>query len=106
MGFPVNWVALIMRCVSTVRFSIMVNGNPYHDFSPHRGLRQGDPLSPYLFILCGEVLSAMIRNVVASSSLHGLKIARSAPTVSHLLFADDSIIFARATPQEATVIKD
>src|ERR1044072_2529629 len=101
MGFPVHWVSLIMRCVSTVSFSIMVNGQPHHNYSPHRGLRQGDPLSPYLFNICSEVFSSMIRHAVEESALHGMKVDRTAPQISHFLFADDSIIFARATIEEA-----
>lgn len=67
MGFPPSWVSLIMSCVTSVRFSIMLNGNPQPSFAPFRGLRQGDPLSPYLFILCGEVFSALIEKRVASN---------------------------------------
>ncbi|XP_057426337.1 uncharacterized protein LOC130719745 [Lotus japonicus] len=105
MGFPTHWVTLIMNCVSSVDFSIMLNGNPQPVFSPLRGLRQGDPLSPYLFILCGEVFSALIQRSIYVSSLHGIKIAKYAPVFSHLLFADDGIIFAKATNQEAEVVK-
>ncbi|XP_057444459.1 uncharacterized protein LOC130736674 [Lotus japonicus] len=104
MGFPINWVNLIMSCVNSVTFSIMVNGNPQPTFAPHRGLRQGDPLSPYLFILCGEVFSALIQKSILTSSLHGIKISRSAPVISHLLFADDSILFAKASVQEAECV--
>ncbi|XP_057452170.1 uncharacterized protein LOC130743990 [Lotus japonicus] len=106
MGFPLCWVNLIMRCVSSVSFSILLNGNRQAPFAPHRGLRQGDPLLPYLFILCGEVFSAMINKAVLNSSLHGVKISRSAPVISHLLFADDSVIFARADVQEAECIRN
>lgn len=56
MGFPISWVSLIMRCVNTMSFVLRVNGNPHRKFSPYRGLRQGDLLSPYLFILCVEAL--------------------------------------------------
>src|ERR1044072_3960310 len=70
MGFPENWVNLIMECITTVSFSIMLNGSPQTPFTPHRGLRQGDPLSPYLFILFGEVLTAMINKAIIDSSLH------------------------------------
>ncbi|XP_057452127.1 uncharacterized protein LOC130743933 [Lotus japonicus] len=106
MGFPHNWVNLIMSCVSTVSFSIMLNGNPQENFVPNRGLRQGDPLSPYLFILCGEVFSALINRSIASKALSGIKIARNAPVISHLLFVDDSILFGRATVQEAECLKE
>ncbi|XP_057425990.1 uncharacterized protein LOC130719383 [Lotus japonicus] len=106
MGFPPNWVTLIMGCVTTVNFSIMLNGAPQAPFVPQRGLRQGDPLSPYLFILCGEVFSSLINKVVMSAALHGIKVARSAPVISHLLFADDSIIFARSTREEMECVKN
>ena len=100
MGFPTHWISLISRCVSTVSFSILLKGFPCKPFNPERGLRHGDPLSPYLFILCVQVLSGLIIKAQERKALHGIKIARNAPEISHLLFVDDSIFFIRATRQE------
>lgn len=86
MGFPINLVNTIMRCVSTVSFSILINGQPSNDFTPHRGLRQGDPLSPYLFIICAEVLSGLIAKGQADGHIHGIQITNTALAISHLFF--------------------
>lgn len=72
---------------------------------PKRGLRQGDPLSPYLFLLCVEGLSNILDRAINSGDLHGYRIAPSAPSVSHLLFADDSFLFFKGTTEEAHKIK-
>jgi hypothetical protein len=69
---------------------------------PGRGLRQGDPLSPYLFILVTEGLTALIKKSLASGDLHGVQICRGAPVVSHLLFADDCFLFCRSSIAETT----
>ncbi|GAU39202.1 hypothetical protein TSUD_270460 [Trifolium subterraneum] len=104
MGFPKNVTDTIMNCVKQVMFSILINGKPTQRFKPQRGLRQGDPLSPYLFILCANVFSGLITKAQNDKRIHGVKIAHGAPEVSHLLFADDSLLFCRANTQEATVI--
>lgn len=93
MGFCGKWVQWIMQCVSTVSFSIRFNGDPTSYFKPTRGIRQGDPLSPYLFIIVANVLSYMMKEAIAAKSLKGIKLNRNCPTLSHLLFADDSILF-------------
>ena len=64
-------------------------------------LRQGDPLSPYLFILCADVLSGLLSKEAILNNIHGIQVARQAPKISHLLFADDSLLFARANTVEA-----
>jgi hypothetical protein len=105
MGFPSNLVQTIMRCVTSVSFSVLINGQPSHSFKPNRGIRQGDPLSPYLFILCADVFSNMISAKQDQSLINGLSIAQNAPKISHLFFADDSLIFCKAKKEEAAHLK-
>ncbi|XP_058723191.1 uncharacterized protein LOC131594996 [Vicia villosa] len=106
MGFPEKFVKLIVNCVSTVSYKILLNGQPTMSFIPGRGLRQGDPLSPYLFILCANVFSGLLKKGVADKQIHGVKVARSAPVISHLFFADDSLLFSRANSNEARKLLD
>lgn len=82
-----------MRCVRSVSYSVLINGNPTGHITPFRGLRLGDPLSPYLFILCTDVLIANIRKAENLGQITGLKVAQASPPLSHLLFADDSLFF-------------
>jgi len=63
MGFPEVWISLVMKCVTSVTFSVRVNGVFSDEFKPPRGLRQGDPISPYLFLICSEGLSCMLKNI-------------------------------------------
>jgi hypothetical protein len=102
MGFPQNITNIIMNCVSTVTFAILINGRCSKSFSPQRGLRQGDPLSPYLFILCADVLSHLITNAKNEKKIKGVKVAHGAPEITHLFFADDSLMFCRANNGEVT----
>lgn len=81
MGFDRQWVQWIMMCVETVDYSVIVNNEMVGPIIPGRGLRQGDPLSPYLFILCAEGLSTIIRKVERREDLHGISTA-----LMHLLF--------------------
>jgi len=70
MGFSNQWIKWIMMCVETVDYSVLVNGNSVGPIIPGRGLRQGNPLSPYLFIICAEGLSALIRNSEARGEIN------------------------------------
>ncbi|KAG7599261.1 Ribonuclease H-like superfamily [Arabidopsis suecica] len=97
LGFDHRWVKWIMECVKTVSYEVLINGSPYGQIHPTRGLRQGDPLSPYLFLFCAEVLSQMLSKAECERRLHGIKLAMNGPSISHLLFADDSLFFCRST---------
>lgn len=101
MGFPESWCSLIMRCVSSVSFSVRVNGVFTESFKPTRGIRQGDPISPYLFLLCSEGLSCMLKNIGPLYVSRGVRVSRNAPWISHLLFADDCLIFTQASRRGA-----
>jgi hypothetical protein len=106
MGFNDQWVRLIMKCVKLVSYRVKVNGKLTKAFKPERGLRQGDPLSPYLFILCAEAFSAMLKQAEVNGTLEGVQICPTAPRVNHLFFAEDSLIIMKATTASANCLKD
>ncbi|KAL6130571.1 hypothetical protein ACLB2K_068950 [Fragaria x ananassa] len=105
LGFSASWIDLVMRCVESVSFSFLWNGKTLGRFSPTRGLRQGDPLSPYLFLLCSKGLTSLLQKADQEGLVHGARVTGSAPAISHLLFADDSLLFGRADLQEITHFK-
>ncbi|CAN0872225.1 Uncharacterized mitochondrial protein AtMg01250 [Linum grandiflorum] len=72
---------------------------------PSRGLRQGCPLSPFLFLFCAEGLSGLLRQAEMAGTLMGMRVSRSAPRLTHLLFADDSFFFCKAGIPEARRLK-
>ena len=96
---------MVMMCVTTVSYSFKLNGEPVGYVQPERGLRQGDPLSPYLFVMCAEGLSALLSRAELMGDLQGIKVCRAAPSIHHLFFADDSFLFARGTISECQNIK-
>jgi len=106
MGFSARWVQWIMLCVETVDYTVLVNGVQVGPLIPGRGIRQGDPLSPHLFIICAEGLSALIRDAERRGVIKGVRICTRAPTISHLLFADDCFLFFGACDQEALEMKN
>ena len=84
----------------TVRFHILYDGKEIGPIHPQRGLRQGDPLSPYLFLICDEALSNLIQAKEREEKIHGCKIARGDPIISHLFFADDCFLYFRVDEEE------
>jgi hypothetical protein len=105
LGFHSQWVQWVMACVTTMRYTILFNENMLDSFTPSRGIRQGDPLSLYLFLFVTDGLSCLIKKEIEMNSLREFHICQRAPSISHLLFADDSILFFEASMEQALVIK-
>jgi hypothetical protein len=95
-----------MSCITTVTYRVKVNKNLTEVIVPQRGLRQGCPLSPYLFILCVEGLSALFQKAEEDGSLHGVQVCPAAPRINHLFFADDSLIFLKVNDSSARKLQD
>ena len=107
-GFSEKWKRWIRCCISTVKFSILINGCPSDFFRSSRGLRQGDPLSPFLFDIIMEALSRMLVAATAAGQFSGFTVgneAGSLMSVSHLLFADDTLVFCDADNTHITALR-
>ncbi|XP_026451117.1 uncharacterized protein LOC113351325 [Papaver somniferum] len=94
----VNW---IITYISSVAFQVLKNGAPSEEFTPRNGIRQGDPLSPFIIILCLEALSRLLQQGIDSKYLQGFTVAKGAPMIAHSMYADDSIIFLKANYNNA-----
>ena len=104
LGFYQRWRGLMMQCISSVTCVVRINGKPKGHITPTRGLRQDDPLSPYLFLLCAEGLLALIKKAVVDGSMRVVSICRGGPLLSHLFFANASIIFCKASIEECDAL--
>ncbi|CAM8901772.1 unnamed protein product [Rhodiola kirilowii] len=96
MGFSIEWVKKVMMCVTTVKYRVRINDRISDRIIPTRGLRQGDPISPYLFLICAEWLTHTLNKYQELGLIQGAKICRGAPTITHLMFADDCLLFLKA----------
>ena len=103
--FPKDWINLIMSCISSSNHSVLVNGEKLNPFLPLRGIRQRGPLSQYIFILCMEYLAWLIQSKVTLGNQFGMKTSSEGPSFSHLFFAEDLIVFAKATRKNYLSIK-
>lgn len=106
LGFAPMWINWIMTCVTTVKFAVRSNGQLLEMFSPSCGLRQGDPLSPYLFLFVAEALPLLLQNACVNGSLKEFRLNKNASGISHLLFADDSLLFFKGSIDQALTIKN
>ena len=93
-----------MACVSSMSFEVLVNGGKSEQFKPSRGLRQGDPLSAYLFIIGQEVLSRLLEKEFVLKNIDGVKASARAPPITHVMYANDIILFSKATRNNVAAI--
>lgn len=105
LGFSTQGVQIILKCVSSSSFSLLINGEVTSNIIPQRGLRLGCHLSPYLFILCTRALSSMLKKAEATNVLHGIQFDGAGLSIAHLLFADDSLTFAQADAEKCVQLK-
>ena len=105
-GFPTTLINLIMECISSTSVQILWNGEPTDVFSPSRGIHQGDPLPPYIFVLCVERLAHGIEMEVQTSKWKPIKLGRRGVPISHLFFADDLLLLAHASMDQVRAVKD
>jgi len=104
-GFDHNWVRWVMALVTSSSFSILVNGSPSEVFSPSRGLRQGDPLFPFLFILMMEALGRSIKQAKAVGKIKGLLLSENGQALTHQQLVDDTMLQGIPIFKEATTYK-
>ena len=92
-GFSAKWVSWMEGCLKSASISVLVNGSPTAEFIPQRGLRQGDPLAPFLFNIVAEALNGLMRSALGANLYKGFNIASSEVSISLLQYADDTIFF-------------
>ena len=95
-----------MHCITTISYSILINGIAYSNIIPTRGLLEGDPISPYIILLCVDGFSFLISNAARNQKISGVSISRGSPKITHLFFADDSLLFHKANSQECQNLID
>ncbi|GKU93427.1 hypothetical protein SLEP1_g7022 [Rubroshorea leprosula] len=105
LGFNLKWRSWMKECLSTASISVLVNGSPTEEFNAGKGLRQGDPLSPFLFLVVAEALSGLIRKAEEIGLLKGIQVGRGNLRLTHLQFADDTILFSEASEANAWAMK-
>mgnify|MGYP002413865488 CR=1 FL=1 len=92
LGFAMAFIRLVLKCVTSVIFSIRVNGDLLPFFTPSKGFRQGGLISPYLFLLCAEGFTSLLKYHGGAQVDRGFRVSTRSPWVNHPLFADDSLI--------------
>ncbi|GKV41205.1 hypothetical protein SLEP1_g48771 [Rubroshorea leprosula] len=105
LGFGTKWLGWIMECLATARVSILVNGSPTKEFAMGKGLRQGDPLSPFLFLMISEGLAGLVKKVEQEGLLHGVEIGQQKMSISLLQFVNNTVIVGKAESENINMVK-
>ena len=104
-GFRPRWRTWMRGCLSSVSYAILVNGNAKGWVKASRGLRQGDPLSPFMFTIVADVLSRMLLRAEERNALEGFRVGKNRTRVSHLQFANDTIFFSSTREEDLLTLK-
>nr|XP_023903348.1 uncharacterized protein LOC112015206 [Quercus suber] len=104
LGFNQTFTSWIISCISSFSFEVLVNGGKTESFKLGRDLRQGDPLSSYLFILGQEILFGMLDLELRNKNLYGIKTSKSGPTITHVIYADVIVLFSKASRKDVGTI--
>jgi hypothetical protein len=105
LGFTQHWIRWIVNLVSTTSFSLLINGAPTKPYSPMRGIRQEDPLSPFIFILMMEGLGRSIKSAITTRETKGIKPYENCLTYTHQQFVDDTLLHGTSTVKEEKAYK-
>lgn len=104
MGFDTRLTRLLSHCLSTVRYNVTRGGKEKGPIVPIKGIRQGNPISPYLFIICHEGFTVLINKYIQKRWIHGYRVANGAPSISRMMFADNSYLYCKATTSETAKV--
>ena len=105
-NIPKNLIDLTMSCISSVSTLLLFNGRALEHFLPTRGIRQGNPLSPYMFIMCMDYLGQLIQETCEDKSWIPIKASRRGPAFSHLFLVDDLVLFTKANMENCLVVRE
>ena len=105
LGFVNKWINWISMCLKSATVSVLVNGSPTKEFKPKRGLQQGDPLTPFLFLIVAEGLASLVREATRIGVLEGIKVGEKEVEVTLLQFADDTLFVCQPNYQSILAIK-
>ena len=105
-GLHSSFINLVYACISSPTFSVIINGQSFAKFSSSRGIRQGCPLSPYLFVLAVNELSLKLQDALQDNHLTGILLGPNCPPIHSLMFADDLIVCGKANIQEVQTISN
>lgn len=104
-GFGETWRGWICKCISTTSFSVLVNGSPSKLFKASRGIRQGDPLSPFLFTIVMEALGSLLLKARELGVINGFEVTRNREAMTHLQYADDTLFFSSSNREEILALQ-
>ncbi|GKV04742.1 hypothetical protein SLEP1_g16855 [Rubroshorea leprosula] len=105
LGFNETWRRWILECLKSSSISVLINGSPTSQFSVSKGIRQGDPLLPFLFLIVAEGLNGLVTSAVEKGIYKGVRVGNEGVMVSHLQFADDTVFFGEASEDNIKGVK-